>query len=62
MHSNNGEGFKLYPNGYFPEIRAAFEDVISFRNHGDGLLLHNSKNLGVDGSVFADNRRAIDID
>ena len=36
--------------------------MISFRNHGDGLLLHNSKNLGVDGSVFADNRRAIDID
>jgi len=62
MHSNKGEGFKLYPNGYFPEDRALFEDVMSFRNLGDGVLLHNSKNLGIEGGVFADNRRAIEID
>jgi len=62
MHSNAGEGFKLYPNGYFPEDRAIFENVMSFRNHGDGVLLHNSKNLGIEGGVFADNRRGIEID
>jgi len=62
MHSNAGEGFKLYPNGYFPEDRAIFENVMSFRNHGDGVLLHNSKNLGLEGGVFADNRRGIEVD
>jgi len=62
MHSYTGDGFKLYPNGYFPEDRAFFEDVRSYRNAGDGVLLHNSKNLGILGGVFADNRRQIEID
>ena len=62
MHSNEGDGFKLYPNGFFPEVRAIFEGVHSFRNVGDGVLLHNSKNLGLDGGVFADNRRQVEVD
>lgn len=62
VYSNNGEGFKLYPNGYFPEDHAVFEDVISFRYHGDGIFLHNSKNFGVDGGIIADNRLAIEVD
>lgn len=62
MHSYHGDGFKLYPNGYFPHERAIFEEVLSFRNVGDGILLHNSANLGLDGCIVADNRVQVEID
>ena len=62
VYSNKFGGFKPYPNGYFPEDRAIFEDIISFRYHGDGIFLRNSKNLGVDGGIFANNRQAIGVD
>mmetsp|Transcript_14645 Transcript_14645/g.20891 ORF Transcript_14645/g.20891 Transcript_14645/m.20891 type:complete len:1853 (+) Transcript_14645:178-5736(+) len=62
VHSNTGEGFKLYPNGYFPKERAFFENVRAYKNKGDGCLLHNSKNLGIEGGTFADNRKSIDVD
>mmetsp|Transcript_16095 Transcript_16095/g.46404 ORF Transcript_16095/g.46404 Transcript_16095/m.46404 type:complete len:1765 (-) Transcript_16095:207-5501(-) len=62
FHSNKGEGFKLYPNGYFPETRAIFKDNISVKNKGDGILLHNSRNLGVDGGFYGDNRMQIEVD
>ena len=61
-HSNGGDGFKLYPNGYFPKERAWFENLYSYRNVGDGNLLHNSANLGIVGGYYADNRRQIEID
>jgi len=61
-HSNGGDGFKLYPNGYFPEERAWFENLYSYRNVGDGNLLHNSANLGIVGGYYADNRIQIEID
>ena len=62
IHSNGGDGFKLYPNGFFPDKRAVFEDMLSYRNTGDGVLFHNSKKLGIDGGVFANNRRQIEVD
>lgn len=62
FHSNKGEGFKLYPNGYFPETRAIFEDTISVKNKGDGVLFHNSKNLGLNGGFYGDNRMQIEVD
>lgn len=62
MHSYDGDGFKLYPNGYFPETHAAFQDTRSFRNAGDGVLLHNSAKLYIQGGVYADNRVQIEID
>ena len=36
--------------------------MLSYRNAGDGVLFHNSKGLGIDGGVFADNRRQIEVD
>jgi len=61
-HSNHGDGFKLYPNGYFPEEEAVFKDFRSYLNHGDGVLLHNSANLAVDGGYFGDNRQGVEVD
>lgn len=61
-HSNHGEGFKLYPNGYFPDERATFQDIRSYKNKGDGVLFHNSKNLGLDGGMVSDNRMQIEVD
>jgi len=62
VHSNYGEGFKLYPNGYFPDTEVVLKGLRSYRNKGDGLLLHNTINIAVEDSYFADNRRSIDID
>ena len=62
MHSYTGDGFKLYPNGYFPADHAIFEDVWSFQNADDEILLHNSKNLWLEGGVLADNRQQIEVD
>ena len=46
----------------FQNKRVVFEDMLSYRNTGDGVLFHNSKKLGIDGDVFADNRRQIEVD
>jgi len=62
IHSYKGDGFKLYPNGYFPKEHANFTDMISFRNAGDGVLLHNSAKLHIKGGIFADNRVQVEID
>lgn len=62
IHSNLGDGFKLYPNGYFPNTHAPFENMISFRNAGDGVLLHNSAKLWIKGGVYADNRVQVEVD
>eukprot|EP00542_Grammatophora_oceanica_P020927 CAMPEP_0194026912 /NCGR_PEP_ID=MMETSP0009_2-20130614/1155_1 /TAXON_ID=210454 /ORGANISM="Grammatophora oceanica, Strain CCMP 410" /LENGTH=1694 /DNA_ID=CAMNT_0038665801 /DNA_START=100 /DNA_END=5184 /DNA_ORIENTATION=- len=55
-------GFRTYPNGYIPDEKAVFYDLRSYRNRGDGFFFHNSNNLQVQGGLFADNRRGIDID
>lgn len=62
IHSYKGDGFKLYPNGYFPSEHAPFEDMISFRNAGDGVLLHNSAKLWIKGGIYADNRVQVEVD
>jgi len=61
-HSNKGDGFKLYPNGYFPDEEASFRNFRSYLNKGDGVLLHNSANLAIDGGYFADNRQGVEVD
>jgi len=61
-HSNTGDGFKLYPNGYFPNEEAVFKDFRSYVNKGDGVLLHNSAKLAIDGGYFGDNRQGIEVD
>ena len=62
IHSYKGDGFKLYPNGYFPKEHAPFTDMISYRNAGDGVLLHNSAKLHIKGGLFADNRVQVEVD
>jgi len=62
MHSYKGDGFKLYPNGYFPDFHAAFQNTKSYKNIGDGVLLHNSAKLHIQGGTYADNRVQIEID
>ena len=61
VHSNGGDGFKLYLNGSFPNKRVVFEDMLSYHNTGDGVIFHNSKKLKIDGGMFADNRRKIKV-
>jgi len=62
VHSNGGDGFKLYPNGHFPKTVAVFRNTKAFRNKGDGVLFHNSKSLAIEGGIYADNRQQIEID
>ena len=62
MHSYKGDGFKLYPNGYFPDFHALFVGTKSFKNIGDGVLFHNSAKLFLKGGIYADNRVQIEID
>ena len=63
-HSNNEHGFKTYPGkGYWPKgYPAIFQDCIAFRNAGNGIFIHNSGNIKIEGGLFADNRVQIDID
>ena len=63
-HSNYDHGVKTYPGrGYSPEgTPAVFENTRSFRNKGSGVFIHNSRNINVDGGIFADNRVQIDVD
>lgn len=63
-HSNNGHGIKTYPgNGYWPYGDAAvFEDCISYRNAGNGVFIHNSGNIKIEGGLYADNRVQVDLD
>ena len=61
-NSNYSNGFKLHPNRYFPEEESAFKDVRSYLNKGNGLLLHNSANLIVEGRYFADNYQGAEVD
>jgi len=56
------KGIRTYPSGYIPEEQAVFLNSRSYRNKGDGLFFHNSRNLAVVGGVFADNRQQIDFD
>ena len=43
-------------------MQAKFLNSRSYRNRGDGLFFHNSRNLAVLGGVFADNREQLDFD
>lgn len=61
-HSNRDKGIRTYPNGYVPDEQAVFLNSRSYRNRGDGLFFHNSRNLAVVGGVFADNREQLDFD
>jgi hypothetical protein len=41
---------------------AIFVGLRSYRNYGDGVFFHNSKNLTLVGGTFADNREQLDFD
>jgi hypothetical protein len=61
-HSNRKHGFRTYPNGYLPPARTAFYNLRSYRNRQDGIFLHVTDNVIIDGGLVADNRLQIDLD
>jgi len=63
-HSNYEHGVKTYPgSGLEPEgDPAIFQNTQSFRNKGSGVFIHNSRNIVIEGGIFADNRVQIDVD
>ena len=63
-HSCIEHGIKTYPGvGLEPDgDPAVFLNSKSYRNRGDGVFIHNSRNIRIEGGIFADNRIAIDID
>ena len=60
-HSNGKVGFRAYPSGYRPYEEAVFDNLKSFRNQ-KGVFLHLSKNIKIEGGLFADNRQGVEID
>lgn len=61
-HSNGQHGLRLYPFGFMPEKEAVFTNTRSFRNKQEGVFIHNSRNIAVEGGVLADNRKQFDFD
>jgi hypothetical protein len=61
-HSNADKGLRSYPHGYMPDNTATFSNSRFYRNKNDGLFFHNSRNLAVEGGIFADHRESLDID
>lgn len=55
-------GLRTYPDGFIPEEKAEFLNTRSYRNLGDGVFFHNSRNLALIGGVYADNRIQVDFD
>jgi len=61
-HSYDSAGIKTYPHGYVPDNVAVFEDSRSYRNDGNGMFIHNSRNITLSGFHFADNEQGVDLD
>ena len=62
-HSNDEHGVKTYPGtGYDPVEEQTFYKTKSYRNAGNGVFIHNSENIKIQGGLFADNRIQVDID
>ena len=55
-HSNNEHGVKTYPGtGYDPVgDPAVFRDIKSYHNAGNGVFIHNSENIKIQGGLFAE--------
>ena len=62
-HSNAGKGFQTYPTGYIPDGVQTMSGLKSYRNDGQGIFVHLSKNIKFDNVHVADNGFiGIDID
>lgn len=61
-HSNDDRGFRSYPNGYMPDEVANIYGFRSYRNKKKGLFFHNTENVAIKNSMFADNSVAVDLD
>lgn len=62
-HSNAGKGFQTYPTGYIPDGVQEMNGLKSYRNNGQGIFVHLSKNIKFNNVLVADNRYiGIDID
>lgn len=60
-HSNFDRGLRTYPIGYVPDETANLVGVLSYKNR-KGLFFHDSQNIAVINSTFADNGIAVHID
>jgi hypothetical protein len=58
----NQRALRTYPSGYIPDQEAAFVGVKAYLNRNTGMFLHNSYNIRVTDSLFADNLISMDID
>jgi len=61
-HSNVEHGLRTYPRGYQPEVESVFSNTRSYLNKKAGVFFHNSKNLALEGGVYADNEIQTDFD
>lgn len=56
------KALRTYPSGYIPDKEASFVGVKAYLNKNTGVFFHNSNNLKVTNSLFADNRISMDVD
>jgi hypothetical protein len=62
-HSNENKGFQTYPTGYVPKSVQTMVGLKSYRNKGQGIFVHLSRNIKIERALVADNSViGIDID
>eukprot|EP00051_Salpingoeca_urceolata_P028169 m.485395 g.485395 ORF g.485395 m.485395 type:complete len:1419 (+) comp23799_c0_seq1:249-4505(+) len=62
-HSCATHGMRTYPDGYRPRGGSAlFSDLVSYKNRGAGLFLHNSDSIDVTNVLMSDNTLGVDLD
>jgi hypothetical protein len=61
-HSNDKKGFQTYPTGYIPDSVQEMTGLKSYRNKGQGVFFHLSRNIKFVQGLVADNAIGIDID
>lgn len=60
-HSSFDRGLRTYPKGFVPVKTANFVGLLSYKN-AKGLFFHQSENLAIINSTFADNGISVDFD
>jgi len=60
-HSNMIFGLRVSPFGYNPLVTAILANSTIYKNRGQGIFIHNTGNVVIDGGYFADNNIAIDV-
>ena len=61
IHSNFLVGMKTFPFGINPLSPITWYNSKIYRNRGHGIFFHNTRDITLDGFLFADNKLAIDF-